>query len=390
MTYYIGIDIAKYHHDCTITDDNGEIIKHHFKFNNDNDGFSTLLDVLSNLNIASSQIKIGFESTGHYTSNLINFLIKNNYSFMEINPILVNRYFKASTLRKTKTDKKDSLIICSYLASVEFKPYLSKSYHIIVLKELTRARDSLVKQRSQQLIFITNTLDKCFPEFKPFFNNNLKSSTALYILRKYTTPDKISRMNSESYQLMKSKLRRTISYKKFLDLKHLAKNTIGSTNISSELLLSSYLNMYIHTSTEITKLETEITQMYNEIECYIDSIPGIGVISAASIISEIKDINNFNNPGQVLAFAGLDVAIYQSGESSYKGKMVKHGSSYLRKNLMNCAQYVIMHSPTFYEYYRLKKSQGKCHRVALSHVAKKLVRIIFSLEYQRTSFIEQI
>ncbi len=130
MTYYIGIDVAKFHHDCTIIDDHGEIIKHHFKFNNDNDGFSTLLDVLRNLNIASNQIKIGFESKGHYTSNLINFLIKNNYSFMEINPVLINRFFKAATLRKTKTDKKDSLNICNYLVTVEYKPYVNKSFHI--------------------------------------------------------------------------------------------------------------------------------------------------------------------------------------------------------------------------------------------------------------------
>lgn len=390
MTYYIGIDIAKYHHDCTIVDHNGEIVKHHFRFNNDNEGFSTLLDVLRELNASSDQIKVGFEATGHYTSNLINFLIKNNYSFMEINPILVNRFFKASTLRKTKTDKKDSLSICNYLVSVEFKPYLNKSYHISALNELTRARDSLVKQRSQQLIFITNTLDKCFPEFKPFFNNNLKSATALYILDKYTTPSKISKMNSESYKLMVFKLRRTINYRKFLDIKNLAKNTVGTVDLSTELILRTYINLYLSLTQEIIKLESKISEIYNDIECYIDTIPGVGIISAAAIISEIRDISNFNNPGQILAFAGLDVAIYQSGESSFKGKMVKHGSSYLRKNLMNCAQYVAMHSPTFYEYYRKKKSEGKCHRVALSHVAKKLVRIIFLLESQRTPFVEQI
>ena len=116
------------------------------------------------------------------------------------------------------------------------------------------------------------------------------------------------------------------------------------------------------------------------------SIPGIGEISAASILSEYGDIKNFSSPGKMLAFAGLEPSINQSGTLKSNGKMVKHGSGHLRYVLMNTAMTILRYSPTFYDYYLKKRSEGKCHRVALSHVCKKLIRVIYSLEKNNTDF----
>lgn len=385
MTYYVGIDLAKYHHECLVITQEGEVVSNSFTFDNNKQGFNSLLSVLSSLD-ASKQIKIGFEATGHYGTNLKNFLTNLGYDFMEIHPVLISRFSKVSSLRKTKTDKIDVFLISSYLTTVEYKPYLTESYHITSLKSLTRSRDALVKERSLQLQRITNLLDYTFPEFKPFFNRSLTSATCQYLLINYATPLKMSRMNQSSYDKMKSKLRRTISYAKFSKLRELAKNTVGVENPLLEFQLNNFLTLYSIVDQLISETDSLIVHEFSQINSYLQSIPGIGIISAASIYCEIESFDRFNHSDKLVAFCGLDPAFYQSGESEFTGKMVKRGSSYLRQYIMNCAQYVLIHNSTFYDFYLKKRNEGKKHRVALSHVAKKLLRIIFKLEHDHINF----
>lgn len=155
--YLIGIDIAKYKHDCFIMDNNGQVIRDSFSFDNYQEGFNVLLDVLKSLD-CSQEIKIGLEATGHYGTNLKIFLNANGFSFMEFNPLLVKRFASSHSLRRTKTDKCDASLIASVLldATIEYKPYRFSSYRIQELKTLTRARESMVKQRSLQLYSFSN------------------------------------------------------------------------------------------------------------------------------------------------------------------------------------------------------------------------------------------
>lgn len=386
MTYFVGIDIAKHHHDCFILNHHGEIFHKPFRFDNSFEGFKVFLSVLDKLSASNEIIKIGFEATGHYGNNLKNSLIKSGYDFMEIHPVLINRFSKASTLRKTKTDSIDVQLITSYLMSVEYKPYSSEFYHIKPLKSLTRSRDALIKERSLQLVRLTNILDHSFPEFKPFFSGSLKSSSAQYLLNNYATPLKMSRMTQSSYDKMKHELRRPISYAKFSQLRELAKNTVGSSDPLLEFQLQVYLDLYNSLNHHIEEIDSRILSAFSEVKSYIQTIPGIGIISAATIIAEVGSVSLFSNANQLIAFCGLDPAFYQSGESIQTGRMVKRGSSHLRQAIMNCAQYTLLHNPPLYDYYRKKRNEGKAHRVALSHVAKKLIRIIFTLETKQVEY----
>lgn len=385
MTYYVGLDIAKFKHDCFIMDSNGEVIRESFSFKNDSEGFNQLLDVLNALD-QSSKIKIGLEATGHYATNLKIFLEENNFSYMEFHPLFIKRFSLATTLRRTKTDKVDAQLIALFLSTADYKPYLNKSYHIYSLKLLTRNRDKLVKERSLQLVRMTNMLDLIFPEFKPFFDNKLNSATALYILSNYTTPSKISKMTIDSFNKMKSKLRRTISYARFLELKQLAKQSIGNQDPLLVFQLESYLEFFKELDSKIDFFDQHIESEFKQIHTHILSIPGIGLTSAASIFAEIGNIARFSSASKLLAFAGLEPSTIQSGEAQHSGKMVKHGSSHLRFVLMNVAEYSLIHNPVLYEYYLKKKREGKPHRVALSHVAKKIVRIIYHLETHDIDF----
>lgn len=374
--YFVGIDISKFKHDCAIIDELGYVITSSWSFNNDCEGFSLFRDLL---NALDGEKKIGFESTGHYGHNLKMFLEANNFSFMEFNPLLISRFVRGKSLRKTKTDSLDAQSIAQYLMTVEYKPYPPSFYHMDQLKSLTRFRDSLVRQHSKQLVELTNVLDKVFPEFKPFFDRRF-SATALYILAHYQSPEKIANMNAKSYEALRKKSHGKFSMLKFAQLKALAKNTVGRSD--DFLLKQMEITMDIENQLDakIDEIETQIFECVRGLNPPILTIPGIGELTAAVILSEYGDFRKFENPAQMLSFAGLEPGYYQSGQAEHGGHMVKHGSSHLRYALMNACLPLITYEPVFAEYYAKKRAEGKPHRVALTHVAKKLLRVIYTLQ----------
>ena len=381
MIYCVGIDISKYKHDFCIISSAGELIVENSSFQNNKIGFQSLLDQLKPYN--KSEIHIAFEATGHYSLNLELFLVNNGYSFMKVNPLIIHQFLKTRSLRRTKTDKADSLTIAKYLMSVPYKPNSDLLYTFFTLKSLCRARENLVKERSKFAVLLTNELDKSFPELKPFFNNMI-SSTLLYILEKYTNTKHIAAM--KDYDSIRKLSRGKFTYAKFAQLKELAKNSVGFSNENTDLLISTYISIYNDFNNKIDPINKQISTIIKELNPRMLTIPGIGEISAATILSEYGDIKNFSNSNKMLAFAGLDPSINQSGTLEYNGKMVKHGSGLLRYTIMNSAMAILRFSPEFYDYYLKKRSEGKCHRVALSHVCKKLIRVIYSLEKNDIAF----
>ncbi len=385
--YFVGIDISKYKHDCCIISAADQQVVSEFTFQNDKNGFSELLAALQSLS-SPEDIRIGFESTAHYALNLELFLEQAHHSFMEVNPVLISEYKKSTSLRRTKTDRVDCESIARWLMTVEYKPHSKGFYHAYSLKSLTRLRDRLIRQRSFYLVKITNVLDHTFPEFKPFFNERF-SKTALYLLENYGSAEKMARMNAVSYEKLKSLSRGKFSPQQFLTLKALAANTVGVNNSIFDTELSSLLTLYKTAAEQICVIEAQIIELIEEVRPHYMSIPGIGPLSAAIIYAEYGDVSNFSSPAQMLAFAGLEPGINESGAESHKGRMVKRGSSQLRYALMNCVLPLIRFDITFAAYYAKKRSEGKPHRVAVSHVAKKLVRVIFALERQNTDFVAQ-
>ena len=385
--YIVGIDCSKYKHDCFIATEAGEVIKDTFTFDNSGPGFAQFFSILETLNCPKSEIKVGFESTSHYMAPLMKHLSVKGYEFILLNPVIVSRFRRSTTLRRIKTDKIDAKTIAQVLASQDFESYHMQVYHFPELKSLTRLRNRLVKQRSYYLVMLTNVLDKIFPEFKEFFDDSLKSKTAFYLLGTYKIPSRIANMNSNSFDNLKKISHGHFSYAKFIKLKELAKNTIGSSSEADELEISSLLNIYKSINDEIGRVESKIEEIMTILDSPTVSIPGVGLMSAASIIAEFGDLSRFANADKMLAYAGLDCGRSQSGTADYKGKMVKHGSGYLRQALMNVVETMMIHAPVFYDFYHKKRDEGKAHRVALSHLARKLVRLIYKLETSHTRFV---
>ena len=380
--YFVGSDISKFKHDCAIIDELGDVITSSWSFNNDCEGISLFRD---HLNALDGEKKIGLESTGHYGHNLKLFLESNNFSFMEFNPLLISRFVRGKSLRNTKTDSLDAQSIAQYLMTVEYKPYPPSFYHMDQLKSLTRFRDSLVRQHSRQLVELTNILDKVFPEFKPFFDGRF-SGTALYILAHYQSPEKIANMNAKSYEALRKKSRGKFSMVKFAQLKALAKNTVGRSDDYLLKQMEITIDIENQLDAKIDEITFQISECIRGLNPPILTIPGIGEQTAAIILSEYGDINKFEGPAQMLSFAGLEPGYFQSGQAEHGGHMVKHGSSHLRYALMNACLPLITFEPVFAEYYAKKRSEGKPHRVALTHVAKKLLRVIYTLQTKNISY----
>ena len=382
--YFVGIDISKYKHDCCIISAVDQKVVSKVTIKNNKAGFDELLTIIHSLS-NPEDIRIGFESTAHYALNLELFLENALLTFMEVNPVLISEYKKSKTLRRTKTDSVDCESIARWLMTVEYKPHSKGFYHAYSLKSLTRLRDKLIRQRSFYLVKITNVLDHTFPEFKPFFNERL-SKTALYLLENYGSAEKMARMNSASFEKLRSISRGRFSPQQFLRLKELAANTVGVNNSIFDVELNSLLTLYKSLFKEIEILEKEILRLIEEVHPHYMSVPGIGPLSAAVIYSEYGDISNFSNPGQMLAFAGIEPGINESGTESHGGRMVKRGSSQLRYTLINWCLPLIRFDMTFATYYARKRSEGKPHRVAITHVAKKLIRVIYALERQDVDY----
>ena len=382
--YYIGIDIAKFKHAVFIQDDNGEVINRGEYFDNTLDGFNALLAILNKLD-KSQHKKIGLEATGHYHMNLIAFLQANNYDVCEINPYFISKYRDSQSLRKNKNDFIDSEIISSYLASHECKSYPKGFYHIYALKSLTRKRETLIKARSKQLIELTNILDIIFPEFKPFFGNKF-TGTSLYILKKYKTPSHIANMTIDSYNNMKRELRHTVSYSSFLELKELARNTVGFFDPIHLTILETALSMHSVLDNQINEIEELIRKEVLELNPKMLQIKYLSIFYIAIIIAEYNYFNGFASSSKCLAFAGLEPGRHQSGKVDINLPMVKHGSGHLRNALIYGSFTLIGRIPVLYDYYRKKRDEGKSHYVALSHVAKKLLRVIFAIETKQVNF----
>lgn len=373
----IGIDIAKYDHVVSIIDSLGEVLLEPLTFKNNRDGF----DLLSR-NIEpykSSKHIVGLEATGHYGDNLIDFLVKEKYFLGLINPLSTDAYRKIN-LRKTKNDKIDSLAICRVVQAGYFTHVTQKLLDMRALKQLTRYHTRLTQDQSRLKVIVKGCLDIVFPEYaKEFSDIHGKTSTAL--LTEYTTAHELSNAHlSKLTNLLNKNSRGRFKKAKAIALKKLAQESVGINDLSVSFEIKQTVTQIQLLENQIKEVKEKIDQLCLNTQSPIFSIPGIGPTTGPTILSEIGDINNFDSPRKLLAFAGCDPSVYQSGTyNSANNKISKRGSPHLRNALYQAAFNVSCNEPTFHKYYTLKRSQGKGHRNALGHVVHKLIRVIFKL-----------
>lgn len=389
---YIGIDIAKDKHDCFITNSNGEILFNSFTIPNNSDGFHDLFQKISSLTKDFSNVKVGLEATGHYNFNLLGFLIDKGLPTFVINPLHTNLFRKSLSLRQTKTDKVDARTIALMMMSgVNLQSYSDTSYHNEELKSLTRYRFDKVKERAKLKTSVSRLVNILFPELEKLVPT-LHMASVYALLSELPSASQIASCHlTHLSKLLQNASKGHYGKEKAIAIRNAARQSIGSNMPAKSLELKHTIKLIQELSSEIDEIEISIKSIMDSIHSPILSIPGINYRMGAMIIAEIGDFNRFSSPDKILAYAGLSPSTYQSGQldSSYS-HMEKRGSRYLRYALFNATKFVCIWDNTFAAYLAKKRAEGKHYNVAISHAAKKLVRVIYQMEksgqlYNRTA-----
>lgn len=382
---YVGIDVAKTNHYASIIDSNGEVIEEPFLIKNNQDGFNLLYQKIKNYD--KDKLLIGLESTAHYGNNLIYFFFKKGFKIGIINPIQTSTLRKTN-IRKVKNDKVDSILIVKTLMLNCYTLLTNYDVEMIELKSLCRYRHNLMTMRTKSKIQLATYVDQLFPELNSFFKNNLHINTSYQLLKLYSNPTDIADLNLTKLTNVFIKASKGKYNKiKAIELKELAKTSVGIDNPALSIQIKLTIEQIEIYSKQIDEIEAKINNYMQKSDNVITSIPGISNTTAAIIISELGNINRFKNSSKVIAYAGLDSTIKQSGNFNAKTtRMSKRGSSLLRYALILAANNVRLNTKTFDQYYTKKCFQGKSHYNSLGHCANKLVRMIFKMLSNNKSF----
>ncbi len=385
---FAGIDVAKDKHDCFICNSDGEVLFKAFTIPNTKEGFDNLYQKILSVTEDLRKVKVGLEATGHYSYNLLGYLLDKGLPTFVINPLHTNLYRKSLTLRKTKTDKVDAHTIAMMLMSdVNLKSYSNTLYHNEELKSLTRYRFDKVSERAKLKQSIARLVNILFPELEKLVPT-LHMKSIYMLLSEFPSAHHIAnvhitKLTNLLYEASKGKYKRDTAIR----FREAARNSIGSVMPAKSLELKHTIKLIFELDSEIKEIENVINSIMDKLNSPILSIPGISYRMGAMIIAEIGDFDNFSSPDKILAYAGLSPSTYQSGQKqNCYSHMEKRGSRYLRYALFNATRFVCRWDSAFGEYLAKKQSEGKHYYVAISHAAKKLVRLIYHLEKTGQSY----
>ena len=379
---YAGIDVSKDKHDCFITNSDGKILFKSFTIPNNREGFEVLYQKITSTTDDLTNVKVGLEATGHYSYNILGYLLDKGLATFVFNPLHTNLYRKSLSLRKTKTDKVDAHTIATMLMSdVNLKSYSDTSYHNEELKSLTRYRFDKVKERAKLKSSVSRLVCILFPELEKLVPT-LHMASVYALLSEFPGASFVAFSHlTRLANLLSESSKGRYGKDTAIMFREAAKASIGSHMPAKSLELKHTIKLIRELDAEIEEIETEIKTIMDEINSPILTIPGISYRMGAMILAEIGDFSRFDSPDRILAYAGMSPSTYQSGQlDNCYAHMEKRGSRYLRYALYNATKYVCHWDKSFAAYLAKKRAEGKHYNVALSHASKKLVRLIFAME----------
>lgn len=386
---YVGIDVSKDKHDCTIISSDGKILVDVFTIQNNLDGFQLLFQKIKSAAPDLTKVKVGLEATGHYSYNILGFLLDKGLATYVINPLHTNLFRKSTSLRRTKTDRIDARIIATMMMSgVVLSSYTATSYHNEELKSLSRYRFDKVRDRAKLKQSVSRLVNILFPELEQLVSS-LHIAVVYAMLFELPGAKQIASCHlTHLTRILSTASKGRYDRSKAVEFRDAAKRSIGSVMPAKSLELQHTIRLIRELDTEIAEIETSLKQMMDEIDSPILTIPGISYRMGAMILAEIGDFSRFASPDKLLAYAGLSPSTYQSGklDNAY-AHMEKRGSRYLRYALYNATRYVCLWDNTFAVYLAKKRAEGKHYNVAISHAEKKLIRLIFALQRSGQSYI---
>lgn len=377
----VGIDIAKNNHEATIIDSLGNIVTKSFRFSNSHNGSSILIKNIVKANASNESVIIGMEATGHYWLPLYSRLLSEGFDVRVINPIQSDS-FRNLYIRQTKNDSRDSFIIAEVIRFGRFSSTCLAEEDIFSLRNLSRFRLFQVDMVSDLKRKVISLLDQVFPEYSRLFSDTFGKSS-IELLSEFSTPEEFLSVDTASLaEILAVASRGQLGFSKAEQIKDAAANSFGiklaldTFSFQIKQLIEQIKFMEDH----IAELEIEISSLLKKLNTPIETIPGIGPILGSIILSEIGDITRFKDASKLVAFAGIDPTVKQSGEFvGTKNKMSKRGSPYLRRAIWLAAHSASLSDPVLSAYYNKKREEGKHHFTAIGAVARKLLYIIHAV-----------
>lgn len=379
--HYCGIDIAKHNHEASVIDDTGKALIESISFSNSQDGCEKLLRLFERLSVSADDLLIGMEATGHYWLSVYGYLIERGYDVKVINPIQSDA-FRRMYIRQTKNDSKDSFIIAQIMRFGQYSSTSLSEETIVAMRQLSRYRLSLVDSCGDCKRRVIALLDQVFPEYDSFFSDIFGSSSKEVLSNCPTPEDMLSISTRKLTNLLAKASRGRFGKDKAEQLKTIAASSFG-VSFAKEAFsfqIRQLIDQIGFLENQIEELEQQLSKLLNETSSFITTIPGIGDTLGATILSEIGDIHRFDAPGKLVAFAGLDVRVTQSGEfTATRQKISKRGSAYLRRAIWLAASRAAFCDPILSEYYQSLRARGKHHLTAIGAISRKLCNIIFTI-----------
>lgn len=382
--FFIGIDVGKFNHCCCVMNSEGEVLVEPFFFDNNHDGFDLLYHTINQFR--SYRHMSGLESTGHYGDNLLRFLLDKGFEVGLINPISTDAKRKEK-IRKTKNDKKDSLTICAVLQSREYTHMSKNKLALREGKQLTRYHHDLTRSLNQAKNKLQKCIDIVFPEYNTIFATKY-SKAYMAILKECGSAKAVQDTHlTHLKKIISDASNGKISSDYPARLKESAKTSIGEDNAVLTLEIKQLVASIELLMDQLDVVDTKIEELALTLNSPIFTIPGIGWITGMSILCELGPVDNFSSSSKVIAYAGLDCTVYQSGQyNADKTAITKRGSPHIRLSLYQAALPLCRFNATFNTYYNRKRSEGKSHRCAQGHVVRKLLRVIFKLLTENIDF----
>ena len=363
--FYCGIDIAKHNHEASIIDAEGKALLDSISFANTKAGCEKLLALLERLNITKADVIIGMEATGHYWLSTYEYLTERKFEVRVINPI-----------------QSEAFIIAQVMRFGQYSATTLSEENIVAMRQLSRYRLALVDSCGDCKRRVIALLDQVFPEYDKLFSDTF-GSTSKELLLKYPTPEDMLSISTRKLTTLLTKASHgRFGESKAKEIRTVAADSfgVGFAKNAFSFQIRQLIEQLMFLENQIEELEEQISYLLHQTNEVITTIPGIGDILGAIILSEIGDIQRFDAPGKLVAFAGLDVKVSQSGEfTGTKQKISKRGSPYLRRAIWLAASRAAFCDPILSDYYQSLKARGKHHLTAVGAVARKLCNIIFTI-----------
>jgi len=377
----VGIDIAKRSHEACLINEAGTMVGKTFSFSNSHAGVDLLLKQIRKHNPDSQPVVFGMEATGHYWLALYSRLVQEGFMVCVINPIqsdsLRNFY-----IRQTKTDQVDSFLVAEVIRFGHFSQTILAEPDLIALRQLCRYRFFLVDQTSDVKRKVVCLLDQVFPEYETLFSD-LFGTSSRQMLAEFSSPEEFLAVDTEKLALLLQKASHGhFGMPQAQRIQQAARHSFGVKLGSNALTfeLRQLVAQIDFLESQLAELGEQISRLYDQFACTLHTIPGIGKVLAAVILSEIGDIHRFAAPEKLVAFTGMDPSLKQSGEfTGTQSHMSKRGSPYLRRAIWLAAFPASQCNPVLTAFYQKKRSEGKAHGTALGAVSRKLIYTIFAL-----------